>query len=123
MLKNNMVWIVGGVLVAGLVGWYLMSRSITPGQYDELAQCLNQKGVTEYGAYWCPHCQEQKRVFGKSFKYLNYVECSLPNKGGQTPACKEAGITSYPTWQMADGERRTGKLSPEKLGEINGCEI
>ncbi len=29
-----------------------------------LAEHLKDKGVLFYGASWCPHCQEQKRLFG-----------------------------------------------------------
>ena len=33
-----------------------------------------------YGAYWCPHCQAQKKVFGESFQYVPYVECTQQNR-------------------------------------------
>ena len=26
-----------------------------------------------YGTEWCPHCQDQKRAFGTSFKYVQYI--------------------------------------------------
>ena len=40
------------------------------GKYDEFAQCLKDKGATFYGAFWCPHCQAQKKLFGTSVKFL-----------------------------------------------------
>ncbi len=53
-----------------------------------------------FGAYWCPHCADQKALFGKSVKQLPYFECSV--NGQQTQACNDRGITSYPTWQFDD---------------------
>ena len=61
--------------------------------FDAFAQCLTEKNVVMYGAEWCPHCQEQKKLFGKSFQYVHYVDCDK-----QRNACIEAGIESYPTW-------------------------
>lgn len=93
------------------------------GGYDSFAQCLTDSGATFYGAYWCGHCQNQKKVFGASWDLVNSVECSLPNRGGQTEACKDAGIQSYPTWEFGDGIRKMGSLSFEKLSEFSGCSL
>jgi len=111
------------VVIGGLV--YLSNRtSGEPGQYDKLAQCLTEKGVKFYGASWCPHCAEQKRMFGKSMSYVDYVECAVPgNQRGQTKACDDAGIESYPTWIFPDGSRVTGEQLPSALAEKSGCEL
>ena len=67
----------------------------------EFGRCLSEKGATFYGASWCPHCQEQKRIFGASAERLPYVECSLAGPSGpQSMACRQAGIRSYPTWTI-----------------------
>jgi hypothetical protein len=60
---------------------------------DAFAQCLTAKGFTMYGAYWCPHCQQEKSYFGDSFKYINYVECTE-----KTQLCLDKGVQGYPTW-------------------------
>ncbi|HLC65549.1 MAG TPA: hypothetical protein VJI46_05505 [Candidatus Nanoarchaeia archaeon] len=91
--------------------------------YDTFAKCLSEKGVKMYGAYWCSHCENQKEMFGDSWKYVNYVECSLPNRGGQTGICKDAKIEGYPTWEFADGSRLSGELSFETLSQKSGCQI
>jgi hypothetical protein len=65
----------------------------TDKNYDAFAKCLTEKGATMYGAEWCPHCKEQKAVFGNSFKYINYVECP-----DNTQLCLDKGIQGYPTW-------------------------
>lgn len=88
---------------------------------DNFAQCIADSGATFYGAFWCPHCQDQKTAF-KNSKNLPYVECSTPGRE-QTEECIDAGIESYPTWEFADGERRTGNLSLATLAEETGCEI
>jgi len=109
------------LVIGGLV--YLSNRETgEPGQYDKLAQCLSEKGVKFYGASWCPHCAEQKRVFGKSMKYIDYVECAVPgNNNAMTQVCKDADIESYPTWILPDGTRLTGEQLPTTLGEKVGC--
>jgi hypothetical protein len=70
--------------------------------YDKFAQCLNKKGASMYGAFWCPHCKEQKEKFGSSFLYVNYVECGVQtiplDRTKQTDACKDKNIHRYPTW-------------------------
>lgn len=111
------------LVIGGLV--YLSKRqSDAPGQYDGLAQCLTQKGVKFYGASWCPHCTEQKRMFGSSMKYVDYVECAVPgNQRGQSKACDDAKIESYPTWVFPDGTRTTGEQLPKMLGEKAGCSV
>ncbi|HXP17179.1 MAG TPA: hypothetical protein VN868_08760 [Terriglobales bacterium] len=88
---------------------------------DTFAQCLAAKQVRMYGAYWCPHCAEQKEMFESSFRYVPYVECGLPGSRDQAPVCKDAGIKHFPTWQFADGERQEGTLSLELLGSKTGC--
>jgi thiol-disulfide isomerase/thioredoxin len=92
-----------------------------PGKYDTFATCLKDAGATFYGAFWCPHCQATKKMFGSSQKLLPYVECSTPDAKGQTPICTEKGVASYPTWEFADGTRLTGELTFETLAEKTSC--
>ncbi len=94
-----------------------------PGQYDQLATCLTEKGAKMYGAYWCAHCQAQKKAFGTAFEKINYIECALPGGKGQTEECKQAGIENYPTWEFADGERLAGEVSLEQLATKAQCAI
>ena len=93
-----------------------------PDERVALAQCLSEKGAKFYGAYWCPHCAAQKKAFGKSIKYVNYIECAIPGDAqAQTQVCKDAGITGYPTWVFADGSRLSGEVSLVSLAEKTGC--
>lgn len=110
------------VLVAGGIGggiWYVNSQ---PGELDGFASCLGEKGAKFYGAFWCPHCANQKKLFGRSAKKLPYVECGVPgNTSGQQQVCTDAKVTGYPTWVFADDSRLTGEISLATLAEKTAC--
>lgn len=110
------------VVILG-VSYWMYADSKKPGQYDNLAQCLQNKGVKFYGAFWCPHCQNQKAMFGKSAKKLPYIECSTPDGKGQTQVCKDAKIEGYPTWEFTDGTRMSTEIKPEVLAEKTSCPL
>ncbi|OGH88265.1 MAG: hypothetical protein A3J93_01960 [Candidatus Magasanikbacteria bacterium RIFOXYC2_FULL_42_28] len=107
------------VVVIGLI-FYAKSR---PGQYDNLARCLKDKGAIFYGAFWCSHCQDQKAEFGKSAKLLPYTECSTPDGKGQLPVCNDVGISSYPTWVFSNGEKTSRVFTPQELADKTGCPL
>ena len=115
-------WAVLAILIIGGFGWSMYAKTL-PGKYDGLAQCLTEKGAKFYGAFWCPHCQEQKRFFGNSAEKLPYVECSLPDGKTQTQECIDKGINQYPTWIFADESRMTGEQQPADLAAKTGCEM
>ncbi len=111
-----------GIIVLAILGWWAWYM-MNPGKYDGFAQCLKEKGAVFYGAFWCPHCAEQKAMFGKSKKYLPYVECSTPDGRGQLQVCDEKGIKGYPTWSFADGASISAVLSFPQLAEKTNCEL
>ncbi len=114
------------ILVLGTIGAALLNSSSTPagpGKYDTFAQCLKDKGAIFYGAFWCPHCQAEKALFGSSVKLLPYVECSTPDGSNQTAECKTKNIESYPTWVFADGSRLTGEIPLKTLSEKTSCPL
>ncbi len=122
--QKKIFFTVLGVLVIGLVALGFLQSSKQPegpGKYDEFATCLKDKGATFYGAFWCPHCQAQKKLFGKSAKLLPYVECSTADASGQTQACIDKKITGYPTWVFADGSQLNGEIPLEQLAEKTAC--
>jgi thiol-disulfide isomerase/thioredoxin len=93
------------------------------GKYDEFAKCLGDKEALFYGAFWCTHCQAQKKMFGKSAKLLPYVECSTADGRDQTEICKEKKIEAYPTWIFSDGSRLSGEIALERLAEKTSCAL
>jgi len=111
------------VLAAFGMAFYLGRRS--QHKYDGFAHCLTDRGVKMYGAWWCPHCQEQKEKFSASFEFVPYTECGV--KGdlkGQNPVCKEQGITHFPTWQFPPmGERVERVFTLEELSDRTGCAL
>jgi hypothetical protein len=119
------IYVIIFLLVVGGIIWLIRTpgNSGAPGKLDSFAQCINDSGAKFYGAFWCPHCQNQKDEFGKSAKLLPYVECSTPDGRSQLPICDEAGIKGYPTWRFSDGTELTGEISLEKLSEVTSCPL
>jgi uncharacterized membrane protein len=86
-----------------------------------LAEHLADKGVVFYGASWCEHCQQQKRLFGASASRLPYIECSPAGRNApQSPSCSRAGVRSYPTWVIQDRAIVGQVLSLAQLAEASG---
>ena len=83
-----------------------------------LAECLTDSGAKFYGASWCPHCNDQKDMFGSAVTSIPYVECTE-----NQAACNAAGITGYPTWIFADGTVTQGAQSLGVLAQLSGCEV
>jgi uncharacterized membrane protein/glutaredoxin len=84
-----------------------------------LAEHLTQTDAKFYGASWCPHCQEQKKLFGSSVKRIPYVECSPGGpQAPQASICQEKDIRSYPTW-VINGQRQTGVLPLDTLAQLS----
>ncbi len=112
------------IAVIGGLGYLIWNYYATPGKYDGFAQCLQEKGVKFYGAYWCPHCSAQKKIFGKSAKKLPYIECALPgNPNAMVDQCKQAGVEGYPTWTFADGAKLSGEQTLQTLADRSGCTL
>jgi hypothetical protein len=107
------------------VGVFIYVQNMPPPahKYDSLAKCIAQSSTTFYGAFWCPHCAEQKTKFGTGAQYLPYVECSLPDATGRTQVCIDAGVKNYPTWVFKDGSRLVGTQSVSTLSQKTGCAL
>lgn len=82
---------------------------------DKVAQCLSEKGAILYASQYCPHCQEQKKLFGNAISKIEMVECS-----SQIERCQEAGITAYPTW-VINGRKFLGTKDMKTLYDIADC--
>jgi len=88
-------------------------------QVRALAEHLNKTGAKFYGTYWCPHCEEQKELFGASVQRLPYIECSPGGRSARQAAiCNTAGIQVYPTW-FINGQRHEGLLSLQELARLS----
>ena len=97
-----------------------------------LAEHLTEEGALFYGASWCPHCQEQKLLFGASGKppsvhrmqprWTQYPagavvqqgrRAELSNVGHQRPGLRRAGIEPGRTCRDIAVSRR-GDFQPAR---------
>lgn len=85
---------------------------------DTFAECLSQKGFTMYGLYSCPHCQAEKALFGSSFQYVNYVECST-----NPDECTAKNVNAVPTWIGPNGKTYVGTQTLQDLANVSGCTL
>ncbi len=54
------MWVIGAIAIIG-IGFSIVSSKSDPKKYDAFAQYLKDKGAVFYSAFWCPHCQDQKK--------------------------------------------------------------
>jgi hypothetical protein len=112
----------GGIAVlfvlAFYAGWYYKNH-----KYDNFAKCLAAHQAKMYGLYWCPHCIEQKQMFGESFHYVPYVECAIHGSNEVAFPCKIAGVKLYPSWQFGAEQPKEGVLSLDALSDKTGCRL
>ena len=102
------VGVVGAIVYFGTPHSSYSKETLT-----NLAKALSEKGITMYGAEWCPHCQAQKALFGDAFKLVPYVECPQNEK-----ICIDKGIKGYPTWMTADGTKYEGEQTLDTLAKL-----
>ncbi len=105
---------------------------------NALAACLAEKGVKEYGAFWCPNCAKQEKMFGQAMQIAKergvYIECDprcnvpkeeLPKacRGiiGQTDLCLKKNVNKYPDWEFPNGERLVGVQELTTIATKAGC--
>jgi uncharacterized membrane protein/glutaredoxin len=117
---------IGGVALVAIIALHLYFAGYwgeAQGPEDPwiraLAEHLSRSDSKFYGASWCPHCAEQKKLFDGSVNRIPYVECSPggPN-APQAEVCKDKNIQSYPTW-IIDGQRYTGVQPLDALAQLS----
>ena len=85
-----------------------------------LAEHLTGTGAVMYSAYWCPHCHEQKELFGKEASdKLKVVECAADGQNNQADLCRSKGLQGFPSWEI-NGSIESGVASLETLAERSG---
>ena len=102
-----------GILISiiVLIGGFIWSTSVDPNKTNvssnqegiapivntkssqssiQLANHLTANNIVLYNAYWCPHCHEQKEMFGKAAaKELVIVECAVDGQNNQNALCSQ----------------------------------
>jgi len=115
--------VAGGLVVAVLAPFgaafiFAMPSSAGSGSEAALARHLRESGAVMYGAYWCPHCEEQKALFGDAARDLPYVECDPNGVNARPDLCEKAGVKAFPTWVIG-GQRREGVQSLSALADAS----
>jgi uncharacterized membrane protein/glutaredoxin len=100
---------------------YAMPAGGGSGFEAALARHLRDSGAVMYGAHWCPHCTEQKALFGDAAPDVPYVECAKDTVNGRPDLCEKAGVRSFPTWIMGT-ERLTGVQPLSALAKFSRFE-
>src|SRR5580698_7601076 len=119
--RDKLIWVgIAAILVLTYAGfWYYNNH-----RYDGFAKCLASKQARMYGLYWCPHCADQKEMFGASFRYIPYQECAVKGSPHElTPECKTVGVKLFPSWQFGNNPPKEGDLSLQELGDKTGCSL
>ena len=119
-MKIYAILIIALFLVAGC-----SSSAYPKEKLEALANCLADKGVKEYGAFWCPNCANQKKLFGESYSIIMsrqvYVECDPRGDNEQSELCIEKKIEKYPTWEFTNEEIVVGIIQLPDLAVKAGC--
>jgi hypothetical protein len=117
-------WIIVGLVVVGAAwsAYYFLYYRKSGQRIDAFARCLSSKNAHMFGAWWCPHCAEQKERFGSAFEYVAYTECSPQGQRTVNDTCKQAGVAHFPTWQFGDGSRQEGVMEFSELAQKTGCQ-
>lgn len=127
MLRTAVTGIV--VIIVVVTGSMAFHSGIVPGpdpagieatDYQiNLARHLASRHAVMYGSFKCPHCLDQKNLFGGAFEYIRYVECHPGGPDANSSLCFAKGIRNYPTWEI-DGRYYEGAKTLEQLSEISG---
>jgi len=85
-----------------------------------LADHLSRSGAKMYTAWWCPHCHEQKELFGKEATgRLTIIECATDGRNNQAALCESKKIQGYPTWEI-NGKLDSGVKPLARLAQMSG---
>jgi uncharacterized membrane protein len=116
-------WMAVATLAAAgflLIGYGASAPQVAANDYATgLAKHLSASGAKFYGAYWCPHCADQKAMFGQAAALLPYIECDPRSPAGRPQVCDAAGVKAYPTWEIK-GQHYEGVLSLDELARLSG---
>ena len=84
---------------------------------DTFAKCLASKDVVVYGAYWCPHCQNQKKLFGERVPICAVCR-SILRKRQNAP---QRALMDIRLGYSRNGSRIAGEMSFQELSDKTVC--
>jgi uncharacterized membrane protein len=122
----------GAYNITSAAGQVLFTVQDTSGEAEmELAKHLKNIGAKMYSAYWCPHCFEQKKVFGieaLQAKIIPFVECAADGIDPQPAVCQDVAAKvekatgknfGFPTWEI-NGQYYSGQQPLSELARVSG---
>ena len=84
-----------------------------------LAEHLSAIDAKVYTAFTCPHCHQQKELFGKkAVTELNDIECNPRGENAQPELCRAAGLQGVPSWEI-NGTIYPGVQPLERLADLS----
>ena len=102
-----------------------VSPAITTSSSNEkvkFAKFLSENNVLMFSAYWCPHCHDQKQLFGKeAVKELKVIECAKDGENNQYDFCQSKDIEGFPSWEI-NNEIYSGVKNLNELATMTGYE-
>jgi len=111
---------VGRPVVDSALGVAPPVRSESNAGQIALAEHLTASGAKLYTAYWCPHCHDQKELFGRqATEKLTVIECAPDGRNSQRELCEAKKIEGYPSWEI-QGQLDSGVKPLAKLAEASG---
>lgn len=113
---RNIIAVAVIIFASAMVAWYYLS--LRPAPADDLAKCLRDKGVIFYGANDCRDCADQNMLFGRSFRFVPYVNCTK-----QPQRCAKAAVKNYPTWEFPGGRRVEAQMELPVLARQTRCPV
>ena len=91
-------------------------------QKINFAKFLSDNKIVMYSAYWCPHCHDQKQLFGKeATEFLTVVECAKDGKNNQYSLCQTKEIEGFPSWEI-NNNIYSGTRNLNELAEMTNYE-
>ena len=94
--------------------------SVSTPEAIALAEHLSGSGAVLYTAYWCPHCHEQKELFGKeATARLKVVECAADGRNSQKALCDTKKLEGFPSWEI-NGRIDSGVKPLGRLAQLSG---
>ena len=101
-----------GIILAVILFAYFTLNKTSPEIDKEVAQCIGENSLL-YVQLGCSHCEDQEKMFGDNYQYLNVIDCFF-----ELEKCGE--ITATPTW-VIKGQKYSGVQKIDKLRELTGC--
>mmetsp|Transcript_41579 Transcript_41579/g.48496 ORF Transcript_41579/g.48496 Transcript_41579/m.48496 type:complete len:266 (+) Transcript_41579:89-886(+) len=92
-----------------------------------LSEYLKSKGSVMYGAFWCPHCRNQREIWGReAWDNIGYVECSSKGYKGEPNLCALKNVDGFPTWSFGKESKENGdnlvggEMPLEQIAKLSG---